>query len=796
MIDSGGPGGSEKAGGAGVGRLTSLSVEETNKLRMSLGLRPLRTKLEATASTDKPATERPSSNPEHPARLPPTSIAAAAFLGFADEVDDEESDDEDNDDATAWVERMRRSKEKYEAAASAIGDQSGDSSDQGSIFSGGKTGRASPDLDGVQVRHSGIDDMEAGDEIVMTLADRGVLDDAGEALDEKGVDVLVNMEDREAVATRKSVRLRNGAALRDLQYDPIAEAEALQSGSARTVLRKYDDEHVDAGFRIGKDGFLQVGRTSVGASGSDEAAAHRKRVAESLRKAISGAAADPWLPASLSSSGHDVTRLDSDYLTKDEYAATFRKKKSKNVSRKRKKSRGSRGEVDDDRDGEDGNANEIANSDDGTLRKKRKRKQSSNKKLTNEKNGDGTEDAESEEEYTSRLAMLREAAVAAQVLAAVNEDDDDDDVDHELQESLALARRIAAKSRASSARRVQTGAEGVVKAVGASAAAAAAESHARNDVVADQDVSMDVHAGSALMYSEAEQFVRSIAPRRQDLSDEGSDEEGQIISVAKSAKAQAIFAADARVKNEDTTAPADEVVAEAEFKFEPTPLGLDGFEDVAVRLAQPMGTAHALARLRNLGELGQGREQLGRTRDERLQVPEVGSGRQIQLNYTDDQGRPLTPHESFRLLSYKFHGQGPGKNKKETRLRNQLKAMELRSNSAAGDTPLASVAALKDETRKSGSAHVVLSGAAAIAGTASRALPVLVRDGVRRPQQQEQPVGSASDGSNIDADQNLLDGLAATSYRPAIDGKLPRSEDKVQFILGNGPAGGKRARRS
>jgi hypothetical protein len=37
----------------------------------------------------------------------------------------------------------------------------------------------------------------------------------------------------------------------------------------------------------------------------------------------------------------------------------------------------------------------------------------------------------------------------------------------------------------------------------------------------------------------------------------------------------------------------------------------------------------------------------------------------IELSYTDDKGRKLTPKEAFRQLSYKFHGKKPGKNRLE-----------------------------------------------------------------------------------------------------------------------------------
>uniref|UniRef100_A0A6G1S4X5 U4/U6.U5 tri-snRNP-associated protein 1 n=1 Tax=Aceria tosichella TaxID=561515 RepID=A0A6G1S4X5_9ACAR len=45
---------------------------------------------------------------------------------------------------------------------------------------------------------------------------------------------------------------------------------------------------------------------------------------------------------------------------------------------------------------------------------------------------------------------------------------------------------------------------------------------------------------------------------------------------------------------------------------------------------------------------------------------------EINLEYTDDMGRKLeTPKEAYNYMCYKFHGQTPGKNKVDKRLRKQ-----------------------------------------------------------------------------------------------------------------------------
>lgn len=121
------------------------------------------------------------------------------------------------------------------------------------------------------------------------------------------------------------------------------------------------------------------------------------------------------------------------------------------------------------------------------------------------------------------------------------------------------------------------------------------------------------------------------------------------------------------------------------------------------------GVAAALARFRSMGNLNRKSEQYGRAKDKRIDVNEPGT---VRLNYTDDTGRELTAKEAFRLMCHKFHGKGPSKNKRETRMRRELRELRLKQMET-DDTPLGSTSALREETRRTGVAHVVLSGASA-----------------------------------------------------------------------------------
>jgi hypothetical protein len=60
---------------------------------------------------------------------------------------------------------------------------------------------------------------------------------------------------------------------------------------------------------------------------------------------------------------------------------------------------------------------------------------------------------------------------------------------------------------------------------------------------------------------------------------------------------------------------------------------------------------------------------------------------QIEINYSDKSGRVLEPKEAFRVLSWKFHGKGPGKKQAEKHTMKVVKREKLKKMNSQ-DTPL------------------------------------------------------------------------------------------------------------
>ncbi|KAG1747257.1 SART-1 family-domain-containing protein [Suillus paluster] len=80
----------------------------------------------------------------------------------------------------------------------------------------------------------------------------------------------------------------------------------------------------------------------------------------------------------------------------------------------------------------------------------------------------------------------------------------------------------------------------------------------------------------------------------------------------------------------------------------------------------------------------------------------------VEIVYYDEYGRVLTPKESWKALSHKFHGKGSGKMKTEKRLK-KIAEEKKQAAMASGDTPLSMNRAFQIRQEKTGQAHFVLS---------------------------------------------------------------------------------------
>nr|XP_035933481.1 U4/U6.U5 tri-snRNP-associated protein 1 isoform X2 [Halichoerus grypus] len=300
------------------GDASSLSIEETNKLRAKLGLKPLEVNaIKKEAGTKEEPVAADVINPmalrqreelreklaaAKEKRLLNQKLGKIKTLG---------EDDPWLDDTAAWIERSRQlQKEKDLAEKRAKLLEEMDQEFGVSTLVEEEFGQrrqdlySARDLQGLTVEHA-IDSFREGETLILTLKDKGVLQE------EEDVLVNVNLVDKERA--EKNVELRK----KKPDYLPYAEDESLDDlaqQKPRSILSKYDEElegERPHSFR------LEQGGTADGL---------RERELEEIRAKLRLQA------QSLSTAG---PRLASEYLTPEEMV-TFKKTKRR-VKKIRKK---------------------------------------------------------------------------------------------------------------------------------------------------------------------------------------------------------------------------------------------------------------------------------------------------------------------------------------------------------------------------------------------------------------------------------------------------------------------------
>eukprot|EP00096_Caligus_rogercresseyi_P006879 TRINITY_DN2385_c0_g1_i1.p1 TRINITY_DN2385_c0_g1~~TRINITY_DN2385_c0_g1_i1.p1 ORF type:complete len:865 (+),score=360.53 TRINITY_DN2385_c0_g1_i1:3-2597(+) len=81
----------------------------------------------------------------------------------------------------------------------------------------------------------------------------------------------------------------------------------------------------------------------------------------------------------------------------------------------------------------------------------------------------------------------------------------------------------------------------------------------------------------------------------------------------------------------------------------------------------------------------------------------------INLEYIDDSGRKLNSKEAFRYLSHRFHGKGSGKLKTEKRMKKSVEESMMK-NMSSTDTPLGTVEKMVKKQKETSTPYLVISG--------------------------------------------------------------------------------------
>lgn len=707
-----------------------LSLEETNKLRISLGLKPL-------VADDAPATSSRgtlSSAPDAPSKLDGDALAAK---NFQDKQDRERRQWEDAE----VKERLAKAQAKRDVARRLKGPTLADL-DVDSTASASAAGSSSKDtlawikeskkrakehaarrakeleeqearqqaeyretdLVGLRVGHN-ADEFEEGEERILTLRDAGVLDEADDEL----MDAALDQAERDA----KHLQRKQGAK----EYTGLDDEEAL-TGRKRGVLAKYDADLPDANLASSADAGFRLGESL---SIADRQARLRQEAEQAAKLANK----------QLLSLDYDKNQEVSDYLQEGDVGV----KKPK--TKKRKKAAKVKINFDDD--------DEAANP------------------------GAFNVPVMAADQRTSDLAveMQDTKAPVKRIRAQQTDNFVDDD---ELQASLAKTRRIKAKRTLNKmtpemiAKNLaeQRAAEEAERASGV-ATAIAANGATTALVNAERESEQD-----GLTFDETSEFVRAIRERpaesdvprrRRSIKQESPDAE--LSADTQIQKQSLVDAADVPMSELDAPAVKVELDENGALELVKDELEEGEAEERQAEQHEPVigrGMAGAVSFLRQQGMLPQLDPEL-KTREEqqrkydawlsarRREEQERELARQaskasgssvdqatreaqnrnremeearlaqdrfrdykpdVEIKYHDEFGRDLDQKEAWKHLSHVFHGKKPGTKKMEKRLK-KIEDEQKRERMAAGDTPTGMLAAFQKRSERTGKAHMVLS---------------------------------------------------------------------------------------
>ncbi|GMF33231.1 unnamed protein product [Phytophthora lilii] len=710
----------------------SLSVEETNRLRLSLGLKPLAVgpskkeqavvnvqKTSAQLDAEREQQELKRKLQQSKTRRELTQKLAGKSLGEQLKEDLEaqkKGKKKSTHEALEWVKQSRQKKktrdetkeeksEDYDATA----------------------------LAGMTVGHS-LDTFEDGQEVVLTLKDSRVLGDDGKDLND-AEDELVNVE-----LSEKDRRL---------------EHQARAKRAAMPVYSGYDDDEF---IEIGNSRKMKKSGTKLLAQYDEEQDAADAEAARKFKLDASGGSAAIEKETkeenddgdAVISLAMDRTRSAEDYYTKEEVEAQFAKhKKGKKLRKKKKKSRRHHDEDLGENDAVEvqlntGAAEEASGSAASLVAQLEQEAlqagASSSKDRGKRKRSrrDDDEDLE-EEENLLRFQEAREKAnaVATEALAASSgkrrmkrrpiDDseivDDAASIELELGASLARARQLAQQQTEKQTPVAPTTSEARIAQLVSQTISTEEDTTPAIPTDKTGDVTMDgssantkpvghvfgeiATASNTVVFNEATDFETRLrdAMEKRAAQFQAADNSISVPSAPAVEKNAAI-----EEQNRE-----DDMEIDDEKKEEDNEEDEETKENEVWGEEQPLvgtGMGATLALLRKTGDLRQTRveRQAGRANDARDRNFEddlrIKNG--VKLDYRDEFGRLLTKKEAFRMLSYKFHGHEPGKKKKEKRLKQlkeELEAQKLLSGE--GSTKMMKV--LEKKQKHSKEAHVVLS---------------------------------------------------------------------------------------
>eukprot|EP00058_Branchiostoma_floridae_P024547 XP_002610037.1 hypothetical protein BRAFLDRAFT_238017 [Branchiostoma floridae] len=657
--------------GAGAGGEGALSIEETNKLRAKLGLKPLDVADAEDKTENKEDVHAPAINLGEKKKADELREKMKAMrekremnkkLGKIKAL----GDDDELDDVTAWVERSRKLQiEKDKAAKRArMLEEMDEEFGIGSLVEE-ELGVNKPknysarDLAGMTVEHSEESFLE-GQSVILTLKDKGVLNTED--------DVLMNYNLLEKEKALKNVEAKK----KKPDYKPYDEGEVDEFGvfKPKEILDKYNEEidgEKKSSFQLDARGDVDL-----------ESERRLQAIREELRKQSQ-------------SLNLAAPTLASEYFTQSEMEAKFqkRKRKVKKIRRKRVVKADDLLPLDDEEPGS-----------------------RSEKRQFTLINVDETP------AFFKKLTSVPPPAVVP--ILGPEESEEPVVVDDEAEEDLHRALSKARKLKQMKERRA--GADKVLEVV---------QQLPKQEKDDDEEEEAAVPAlGKHIVLNATSEFCRTLGEiptygqsgnrdeDEEDLMDleqddvnKGEDEEGTGWNYVNP-------------DHSDGAQPEEDHLHNILDEEPSMDTGLAG----ALNLARKKGYLETETRRKgatittkmSIPETNYTIEDKSREFEDKrasrydrgpvVDFKEKDTYRpDVKIEYIDETGRLLNPKEAFRQLSHRFHGKGSGKMKTEKRQK-KLMEQEMVKKMSSIDTPLNTLAKLQEKQKETSSPFVVLSG--------------------------------------------------------------------------------------
>ncbi|KAK9803749.1 hypothetical protein WJX73_000568 [Symbiochloris irregularis] len=658
------------------GNESSMSFDETNRLRASLGLKPLSTSNKAAEESARHA-EAEAKRAAERKHAEADKLAARVQAQKEKRIADEklrstkalgEADAEDPGDLLSWVSKSRKLEDeraKAERQAKLFQQQDADSDDDDSEGEG--AGRKSAaELAGMRIRH-GAEELQEGETLILTMADRNILDERGELDDDK--DELENVLAAEHKRRDKARKDATNAG------KPLFD----EDGKPRGILDKYDESEEAEGMEIDA-----LGSAQALASKQEEI---RRKLAAAQERVLASQ------PATMNSK--------ADFMTPEELASLSKPKRKKRKMRKKEADIGEDEDVKANMGGGldiaalEAEAAAQATHDHGSRASMADRTARAEKARAEEKQ-------RKQERYDRALEKANYASLALQSGDQGDDAEEDDDGGQgALNASLERARR-AAQIR---------GAQGNNS--------AAEEALLRRDAAGGVGATLG-SGPTGMSFTETGEFARGLqtvkaddeapsttAAARPDAKEEPDDDGMEMERSPSPAPLPPptkrpggwVSAANNGGQNGDVDEDMLEAMADAMVEAAKDIVDTKAPKDEAVSREKGIGggLAGALNLLKERGELKANVEWAGRTNDMRAdklaQISDIFTGGrhdtrtaaaiEAALTRRDEFGRVMTPKEAFRELCYKFHGKDPSKNKKAKRIQKWEEEQRIKKAAAS-----------------------------------------------------------------------------------------------------------------